>query len=544
MKNKPTISSSVLAIVSGVLLLSLGAVVGGIEIYKGTYLASSISSMAAEESSSAENSLFNLLYEVIGYGQTAFPESTCSEFIESNDKETFLNRIYEESGLNEDLYYDVSIYDDGRFYSLRGNEPFVVSSPDIEHLKEEPSSFLILERSAYFDGGYALVTGIHRSGLSIFYLLKEETLSPFLRSSFEQSFTFLYGSDSLLVSGIGAPDAAAYQPIDGSKYLIVETPADSLSRFAPSSRFITYVSREAAFGTINLVEVVVSCLLGLAFLTSGAVAYLRSRRVSRPLSALSERMEGETFEGKAELRPYPKSLNHEIDVLERSYDEMVDRIYALMAEQSRDAEEKRKLELDSLLQQINPHFLYNSLDAIAWMGKLSNNKDVERAVVALARFYRLSLSKGRSHVRVEEEVAISSYYLDVQSVSFPDSFTHHEEIEKEAASFYTLKLIVQPFVENALKHAFEGVEDAHIEIKAGIEGKNVYFLVEDNGIGFDVGRIGTKPDGEGSGGYGIYNVKERLRLEYGSEAKVEINSKIGRGTRVKITIPQRKTSDD
>lgn len=543
MRNKPSISTSILAIVSAVLLLSLGAVVGGIEIYKGTYLSWSISAVAAEECQSSEKSLFNLLYEVIGYGQTAFPDSTCAAFIEAEDKESFLEGIYEESGLNQDLYYDVSVYGDGRFYSLRGNEPYVVSSPNIERLQENPSSFLILERASYGDG-YTLVTGIHRAGLSLFYLLKEETLSPFLRSSYNESFVLLYGPGSLLVTGADAPEATFHSPFDSSAYMVIETPSDSLARFAPSSRFVTYVNRLSAFGTINLVEIVVSCLIAAAFLSSAAVAYFRSRKVSRPLSALSARMEDERFEGKRERQPYPKSLNHEIEVLEKSYDEMVDRIYALMAEQSRDAEEKRKLELDSLLQQINPHFLYNSLDAIAWMGKLSNNKDVERAVVALARFYRLSLSKGRSHVSVREEVAISSYYLDVQSVSFPDAFTHEEEVEPEAASFSTLKLIVQPFVENAVKHAFEGKEGGHIRIEAGLEGDKVFFLIEDNGIGFDPDGIGARPRAQGAGGYGIYNVKERLRLEYGNEANVDISSEIGRGTRVKITIPQRKTSDD
>lgn len=543
MRNKPSISKSVLAIVSGVLLLSLGAVVGGIEIYKATYLTESIGAVAKEESASAEKSLFNLLYEVIGYGQTAFPDSSCAAFLASEDKEGYLKAIYADSGLNGDLYYDVSVYGDGRFYSLRGNEPYIVSSPYIERLEANPSSFFLLERAPY-EGGFALVTGIHRSGLSIFYLLKEATLAPFLRSSFEQSFTLFYGPDALLVSGVDAPEASLHSPFDSSEYLLVETSSDSLSRFAPSSRFCTYVSRSAAFGTINLVEIVVGCLLALAFLSSGTVAYFRSRKVSRPLSALSERMEKERFEGPGERLPYPKSLNHEIEVLERSYDEMVARIYTLMAAQSRDAEEKRKLELDSLLQQINPHFLYNSLDAIAWMGKLSNNKDVERAVVALAGFYRLSLSKGRSHVSVKDEVAISSYYLDVQSVSFPEAFAHEEAVDEEAASFFTLKLIVQPFVENAVKHAFEGREGGHICVRAFLDGDKVAFIVEDDGVGFDPKSLGKGPSGEGRGGYGIYNVKERLRLEYGSEANVVIDSEIGRGTRVKITIPQRKISGD
>lgn len=224
---------------------------------------------------------------------------------------------------------------------------------------------------------------------------------------------------------------------------------------------------------------------------------------------------------------------------ERSYNEMLERLYGLMEENKQNMETQRKLEIDALQMQINPHFLYNTLDAIAWMSKIKKQPEIEKLVINLAKFFRLSLHKGAKYVKISEEAELVEHFLEIEKIRFPDTIRFVNEIPESIGNYTTIKLILQPIVENSIKHGFvekDGI--GTITLGASEEGNDVLITVSDDGCGFDV------PDDfwsreinpQAQGGYGLRNVNERIRLEYGEGYGLSVESQKGVGTKVMVRI--------
>ena len=144
----------------------------------------------------------------------------------------------------------------------------------------------------------------------------------------------------------------------------------------------------------------------------------------------------------------------ELVQLERNYDAMMDRIFELVEKNKEDMSRQRRLELESLQMQINPHFLYNTLDAISWMARIKKQPEIDRLVMNLAKFFRLFLHGGDKFVTVADEVGMVLSYLEIDKIRFPDRVTVHTEIDEDVKNLLTLKLILQPVIENSLKYAF------------------------------------------------------------------------------------------
>ena len=232
--------------------------------------------------------------------------------------------------------------------------------------------------------------------------------------------------------------------------------------------------------------------------------------------------------------------NDELDVLKKTYDEMIAHLKDLMEQNKINMDIQRKLEIDSLQMQINPHFLYNTLDAIAWMAKIKKQPEIEKLVIDLARFFRLSLHKGDKFVTVSNEVELIYYFVEIQKVRFPNTLSLVCDVEPSIAKSITLKLILQPIVENSIKHGFVGKEGVGtITVKAYESGDDILFEVSDDGVGFDVpDDFWERPVSE-TGGYGLRNVNERVRLEYGQGYGLTIRSEKGQGTCVTVRIKKR-----
>jgi two-component system sensor histidine kinase YesM len=189
--------------------------------------------------------------------------------------------------------------------------------------------------------------------------------------------------------------------------------------------------------------------------------------------------------------------------------------------------------------QINPHFLYNTLDTIAWLAKLKNEKDIENLVLSLAKFFRLSLHKGDKFIKIKEEVDLVKSFLEIEKIRFPELFDVEYEIADEVKEIETLKLIFQPIVENAIKHGFSDIDyRGKITIRAELKENDIFFEIEDNGKGFDADEDLFADDKllTGLGGYGLKNVDERIKLEYGRDYGVSVLSVVGTGTKVQIKI--------
>jgi two-component system sensor histidine kinase YesM len=221
----------------------------------------------------------------------------------------------------------------------------------------------------------------------------------------------------------------------------------------------------------------------------------------------------------------------------------------LMERSIREREQIQKAELRTLQAQINPHFLYNSLDSIVWMAEAGKTREVIRLVQALSRFFRISLSKGRDLISVGEEVEHVRNYLVIQQMRYSDILEYEIDMPSELRSIPILKMTLQPIVENALYHGIKnkrGKGRIRISGAAGPD-RTLRLLVTDNGIGMSEGKLAEirllledrPPNGAGEpdSGFGLLNVQRRLRLFYGEQYGIAIDSRENVGTMVEITIP-------
>lgn len=209
--------------------------------------------------------------------------------------------------------------------------------------------------------------------------------------------------------------------------------------------------------------------------------------------------------------------------------------------------QKKEAELEILQSQINPHFLYNTLSSIVQLAKFGQNEKLQKMVLELAKFYRLTLNEGRTMIPVPTEIEQANAYLEIQKIKYGDRLEVMFDFDTEIWPYETIKLILQPFIENVLKHAWCG-DHIHIRIVGRKEGDHILFRIIDDGIGIRQERIDQIFDSKGhtNTGYGVRNVDQRIKLQYGPEYGVTIFSRVGIGTSVQIRIPakKRKVSDN
>jgi two-component system sensor histidine kinase YesM len=215
---------------------------------------------------------------------------------------------------------------------------------------------------------------------------------------------------------------------------------------------------------------------------------------------------------------------------------------------TREQKQLRKAEFELLQAQINPHFLYNTLDAIVWSAEAGNQKQVVKMVGSLSEFFRSSLNKGKELVRVREELSHARSYLEIQQIRYQDILSYEIEVPEELFEYEIPKITVQPIVENALYHGIKNRRGGGKITINGEEGDNDYrIIVTDDGIGMDSERLAQITEGLSGKNpgdvkiYGLYNVNERIKLFYGEEYGISIESEYDKGTRVVIRLPKKST---
>ena len=277
------------------------------------------------------------------------------------------------------------------------------------------------------------------------------------------------------------------------------------------------------------------------FLLAMINAYISSR-ITAPIQEL-EKSVNALEAGELDTEVYTGG-SYEIQHLGRSIGDMAKRIQELMQDIVAEHESKRKSEFDTLQSQINPHFLYNTLDIIVWMIENEQKNEAVRVVTALARFFRISLSKGKSIIPVRDELEHVRNYLMIQQMRFKNKFTYRIEEEPEILGLASLKLMLQPLVENAIYHGMEFMDgDGEILVKAGLKEGKLCFLVADNGLGMTGEQVeqilSGKPHASSrrGSGIGVKNVNERIRLYFGEEYGLSIDSEPDEGTRIRICLP-------
>ena len=235
---------------------------------------------------------------------------------------------------------------------------------------------------------------------------------------------------------------------------------------------------------------------------------------------------------------------YEVHHLGESVNNMAHQIKKLMEDIVKEHESKRKSELDALQSQINPHFLYNTLDIIVWMIENERPQEASQVVTALARFFRISLSKGRHIISIGDEIEHVRNYLTIQQLRYKNKFSYTIEIDEAVKLFSTIKLIIQPLVENAIYHGMIYMDgEGMIRVHAYEQDNEIYIEVSDNGLGMTQDRIDQVLKGEiqaskrGSG-IGVNNVNQRIKLYFGEEYGIQIESEPDEGTTIKVHLPK------
>ena len=276
-----------------------------------------------------------------------------------------------------------------------------------------------------------------------------------------------------------------------------------------------------------------------------AVALFFSRFVAKsitlPIQRLCDSME-RVQEGDFSVSDIVVDSGNEIGSLTKSFNVMTQRIHELMAQNIREQEAKRKSELKALQSQINPHFLYNTLDSIIWMAEGKKNEEVVLMTASLARLLRQSISNEDELVSIGQEIEYARGYLTIQKMRYKDKLEFRIEVEPSILNIRLIKLVLQPVIENAIYHGLKYKESRGLLLVKGfMKNGNAVLQVIDDGVGMDQETLDHiyerhKVDYH-SNGVGIYNVQKRLQLYYGNEYGIVYESKPGEGTTATITIP-------
>ena len=280
-------------------------------------------------------------------------------------------------------------------------------------------------------------------------------------------------------------------------------------------------------------------ILGLTLFLS----YQIPRSITRPLQKLNEVTE-QVAGGNLSVRS-DIHTGDEVGVLSESLNTMIDKINELLAQVTTEQVRLRKAEFELLQSQINPHFLYNTLDAIIWLAEAGEQKKVVSMVRSLSEFFRTSLNRGKDIIPLKEELQHVRSYLEIQQVRYQDILNYEINVPEEELGRYMIpKITIQPLVENALYHGIKNKRGSgKIEIRGRKQEEMLVIEIEDNGIGISKERLWQVKDGiqkkvlTGKDIYGLYNVNERIRLNFGEEYGIDIHSVYGEGTTVRILLP-------
>lgn len=296
-------------------------------------------------------------------------------------------------------------------------------------------------------------------------------------------------------------------------------------------------------GVNSLIVILIFCIvvtiLFIVFITVGL-----SDSITKPLSNLQKLML-EAEKGNLEVR-FNMKVDDEIGDLGHSFNTMIKRIDQLMKQVYKEQKSKRDAEIKSLQEQIKPHFLYNTLDTISWMARDYDANDIVKLVDALTNMFRIALSKGKDVINLKDEIKHVSNYLYIQKIRYGERLNYYIELDKELEDCKVPKLILQPLVENAIYHGIKkkrSIGCIKVIIKKDVKDDKAILIVEDDGAGMTSekcmqltellkNRINQKEMG-----FGIYYISQRMRISYGDNYDIKIESEQDIGTRVIIKIP-------
>ena len=280
----------------------------------------------------------------------------------------------------------------------------------------------------------------------------------------------------------------------------------------------------------------------LALLVLFAVTNLVAASFSNRIISITHKMQ--KLHSKNLDHKVKELYNDEIGYLARTFNDMTTRMDNLIRENYQANIDMKEAQLKALQAQINPHFLYNSLSCISRLGDIGDSGSINRMVRALTTFYRMTLNKGRDVIKIADELEQVKAYVEIYTIRKGEAINVVYRLDENIMEYYTVKVILQPFVENVLEHAlYDRETPINLILEAGMEDDTIFFHIIDDGVGIppDVLKgIFVGPLETAGSGYGIKNVDDRIKLQFGNQYGVSIFSLPGAGTKITVRIPKYK----
>ncbi|OCN04844.1 hypothetical protein A4S06_10080 [Erysipelotrichaceae bacterium MTC7] len=293
-------------------------------------------------------------------------------------------------------------------------------------------------------------------------------------------------------------------------------------------------------------QLYVSIVAFVSILISIILSMIVATKVSGPIKRLVHAMKD--FESNVDSYSYePQGGVVEIKSLSTSFSKMVIIIRNLIKQAKEEEVTLRKTEMKALESQINPHFLYNTLDSIQWMCEQGKMDEAVDMVGALAKLFRISINKGKQLIPIREEIDHAMHYLIIQKYRYRDQFTYDFDIDEQALDYYTNKITIQPILENAIYHGIDRmIDEGHIQVNVRLEEETIVIEVIDNGLGMSQEQIVSilSKDQHGKNGIGLKNVNDRIKIYFGDSYGVYVESELDEGTKVTIRFPAFKGEED
>ena len=307
---------------------------------------------------------------------------------------------------------------------------------------------------------------------------------------------------------------------------------------------VSYTEDLTAEGATRIYYSVLGALL-VSIIIAFVIMKLYSHVVNKPVYELVKAMKD--FETSTKEFEYKEEniTVREIKTLDESFEHMTSRIKALMEKVRKEEIVLRKTELKALQAQINPHFLYNTLDSIQWMCEQGKSEDAVKMVGALAKLFRISISRGHELITIKDELRHAENYFIIQSYRYRNQFEYEFNVDAGLENYLCNKITIQPLIENAIYHGIDRmVDEGKISVNVKDKGKDIIIEVEDNGIGMTAEQCKKilKKERSDSSGIGVKNVNDRLKIYFGDEYGLTIESELDVGTKVTVKIP--KISED
>ncbi|PYE50073.1 sensor histidine kinase [Paenibacillus barcinonensis] len=411
-----------------------------------------------------------------------------------------------------------------------------------ERITQEVIGFIVIDMNDSFIDDFLTTTKIKDSG---FFYINDQYGQTLFQPPTEQA-------SPAVIEQLNALSSHAQQdslnPTTGAKpqFVVYSTSKQTGWRIVGAAPFQEILAEANSIRQLIIISVLLSAFFAIS------LYFFLNNRLIFPIQILMNKMR-KAASGYLEAKVSPAGSD-EIADLGQSFNTMLEQIKALMEQNIKENEQVKIAELRTLQAQINPHFLYNTLESIIWMAEADKKESVIKLVQALSKFFRLSLNNGFDWVTIQTELEHARNYLVIQQMRYHDILAYEIKVDPELQHYPILKMTLQPLIENAIYHGIKNKRgQGHILIQACADETSIVLTVQDNGIGMSEEQLDqlrealeqssdfhSPPKQEQEGGFGLMNVHHRIRLYFGPSYGVEMESTYMEGSTFKIRIPKSK----